>query len=250
MDVPSTLVLQAKLQIISRSYTGASGLMTNHVTAPSGISFGSRRHIKENRWGLRLSAADSNRVATDTSDKGSGNSEIAQADDQLSVVNPLSLEISAGNIQPKTSAKDESGPQTLESSNGSQVSYDAKQGTLSSPNMQFTAKRSSLTAREKLRAARVLSRNTVSKPLKSELGSKVLDAIRESDRGKKRSGLPEAPSNLFDDSKRGMPKKGLTFEFPGGFDLFLIIFSIVFISTVMFSTTYVVWKVGAIHFNE
>ena len=82
------------------------------------------------------------------------------------------------------------------------------------------------------------------------MGSKVLDALRESDRGKKRSGLPEAPTNLFDDSKRGMPKQGLTFQFPGGVELLAIVVSFVLISTVMFATTFIVWKVGAIHFNE
>ncbi|GAB4840811.1 hypothetical protein Ancab_021572 [Ancistrocladus abbreviatus] len=109
-------------------------------------------------------------------------------------------------------------------------------------------KRTPLTAREKLRAARVLSRYSESKATESERGSKVLDALRESEKGKK--GLPAAPTNMFDDSKRGLPKQGLTFNFPGGFDLFIIAFSFVFISTVMFATTYIVWKAGAIHFNE
>lgn len=110
--------------------------------------------------------------------------------------------------------------------------------------------RASLTAREKLRAARVLSKYTESKPSKRALGSKVLDALRESDGVKGRSGLPQAPTNIFDDSKRGMPKKGLTFDLPGGADLFFIVLSFVLITTAMFSTTYLVWKLGAIHFNE
>lgn len=112
-------------------------------------------------------------------------------------------------------------------------------------------KRMPLTAREKLRAARVLSRYTETKPSKAQLGSKVLEALRESDKkDRKRSGLPEAPTNLFDDSKRGMPKAGLTWELPVGVDVAIIIFSFVFISILMFATTYFVWKVGAIHFNE
>lgn len=109
-------------------------------------------------------------------------------------------------------------------------------------------KKAPLTARERLRAARVLSRYSESKPAKSVIGRSVLDALRESEKGKK--GLPQAPTNMLDDSKRGMPKAGLTFEFPGGFDLFLIAFSFVFISTVMFATVFVVWKLGAIHYNE
>ncbi|KAK9683464.1 hypothetical protein RND81_10G142900 [Saponaria officinalis] len=111
-----------------------------------------------------------------------------------------------------------------------------------------TQKKAPLTARERLRAARVLSRYAEPKPAKAKMGRSVLDALRESEKGKK--GLPQAPTNLLDDQKRGMPKAGLTFDFPGGFDLFVIAFSFVFISTVMFATTYFVWKLGAIHFNE
>ena len=82
------------------------------------------------------------------------------------------------------------------------------------------------------------------------MGKNVIDALRESDKGRKRSRLPEAPTNMLDDAKRGLSKPGWTFDFPGGSDLLVIVFSFVFISTVMFATTYVVWKVGAIHFNE
>ncbi|XP_031488946.1 uncharacterized protein LOC116256677 [Nymphaea colorata] len=113
------------------------------------------------------------------------------------------------------------------------------------------SRKPSMTAREKLRAARVLSRfRDTPESSKQDMGMKVLDALRDSDKGKSRSGLPQAPTNLFDDSKRGLPKQGLTFDFPGGSDLLFIIFSFVFISSVMFATTYIVWKAGAIHFNE
>lgn len=39
--------------------------------------------------------------------------------------------------------------------------------------------------------------------------SKLLKALRENDTilGKMRSGLPEAPTNMFDDNKRGMPQR-------------------------------------------
>lgn len=124
------------------------------------------------------------------------------------------------------------------------------EGAASTPVQNTATKRAPLSAREKLRAARVLSRYTESKPSKPRMGSKVLDALRDSDGGKRRSGLPQAPTNLFDDSKRGMPKKGLTFDLPGGADLFFIVLSFVLISTTMFATTYLVWKLGAIHFNE
>ena len=175
----------------------------------------------------RLLVANDNRVATDTSDKGSEN------------LPPLDSQLKESQFQ--TSTEPELDSQTPKVSNGSTVSSDPKPAI----------KRSRLTAREKLKAARVLSRNSEPRAYKkAELGSKVLAVMRESDRGKKRSGLPEAPTNIFDDSKRGMPKKGLTWELPGGTDVFLIILSVVVISTIMFTTTYIVWKVGAIHFNE
>jgi hypothetical protein len=110
-----------------------------------------------------------------------------------------------------------------------------------------------LTARERLRAARVLSKYTESnsKPSKSEFGSKVLDAIREIDKGKRKgSRLPEAPTNMLDDSKRGLPQEGWTIDLPFGTDVLAVVFSFLFITTVMLGTTYLVWKVGAIHFNE
>ncbi|KAL9256835.1 hypothetical protein AKJ16_DCAP16815 [Drosera capensis] len=89
-----------------------------------------------------------------------------------------------------------------------------KKGSGGSTGTSVPKKVMPLTAREKLRAARVLSRYSESKAVKQEMGSKVLDAIREVDKGK-HGGLPEAPSNFFDDSKRGMPQKGWTFDFPG-----------------------------------
>jgi len=218
----------ANYQNVSRSAVGASVPKVTQFTPFLG-RLGSRSLVKEKRCSLSLSVADSNRLTTETSDEGSGNKETQQL---------------------QASVNNESGSQAFEASNGSTVSSDLKQATSPSPNQQTMPKRSPLTAKERLRAARVLNRYTESKPTKSEMGKRVLDAMRESDGGKKRSGLPEAPTNLFDDSKRGMPKQGLTFDFPGGFDLFLIAFSFVFISTVMFATTYIVWKVGAIHFNE
>ena len=195
----------------------------------------SRMHINGGRRRSFVSAADNDRLVTDTSVKGYGGAESSISDNQLSTVNSSSEDSPGGN-----SVGEESGPRTSGASNGSTVSAD----------MKSRPKRSPLTARERLKAARVLSRYTESKASKSEMGSKVLDAMRESDKGKKRSGLPEAPENMFDDSKRGMPKDGWTFQFPGGSELFFIVVSFVLISTIMFATTYVVWKVGAIHFDE
>jgi hypothetical protein len=124
-------------------------------------------------------------------------------------------------------------------------------------------KRAPLTARERLRAARVLGKyaepakkGAALSSSKPEFGSGVLDALREADAkkagggGRRRSRLPEAPGNLFDDSKRGMPKDGWTFELPFGVDVFLVLVSFTLITTIMFGTAYLVWKLGAIHFNE
>ncbi|KAL6901900.1 hypothetical protein ACP4OV_004776 [Aristida adscensionis] len=129
-------------------------------------------------------------------------------------------------------------------------------------------KRAPLTARERLRAARVLgkyaepaAKGAASKAAaagkKAEFGSGVLEALREADAkkgggggGRRGSRLPEAPGNLFDDSKRGMPKEGWTFELPFGVDVFLVLVSFTLITTIMFGTAFLVWKVGAIHFNE
>lgn len=207
--------------------------------------------------------ANNDRVVTESNDTTSRNTEISYSKDGSSVNLPT-LESSnrEDDIQPK--AADESGSQlfdgtiTTSDASGPQLTKlpnkPMPSGSLEqedpSANQKPALKRSPLTAREKLRAARVLNRYAESKATKPRMGSKLLDVLRESDKGKKRSGLPEAPTNLFDDSKRGLPKPGWTFEFPGGADMFLIAVSFVLISTIMFATTYIVWKVGAIHFNE
>ncbi|XP_022764979.1 uncharacterized protein LOC111310105 [Durio zibethinus] len=240
MAISLNSVFGFNFKYVSRSTVGVSALKANPITPPLQM-YGSGGRIQQKRWGLCLSLADSDRLAMNI--KGSGDAERLVSDDQVSAVNSPSLD-SDSNVD------NESRSQTSEASNGSMVSSNLKQEAFSSPNLESTTKKAPLTAKERLRAARVLSRYAESKPSKSEMGSKVLDAMRESDKGKKRSRLPEAPTNLFDDSKRGLPKQGLTFQFPGGNDLFIIIFSFVFISTVMFTTTYIVWKVGAIHFNE
>lgn len=191
-------------------------LKSTHFSSPSTTLLFSRPIRSRN--GRSLLVSNSDRLATETNIKTS-----------------------------ETTEKSETEP-----SNGSISASEPIQET-DNTGINVIPKRSKLTAREKLRAARVRSRNSEPKPVvKAELGSKVLEALRENDKitGKKRTGLPEAPTNLFDDSKRGMPKKGLTFELPVGWDVFLIILSVVVISTVMFTTTFVVWKMGAIHFNE
>lgn len=230
----------AKYHHVSTSSARASSPISTQFTFSSGMA-GSRVSLKE-RMHLRLSVADSDRLPTDITDKGPGNTESSVSNNQLS-----SVDSSEGTSQFQTGVDNEPGPQNSGASNGSPVSSDKQEKR---PNLQSTRKRSPLTARERLKAARVLSRYSESKASKSEMGSKVLDALKESDKGKRRSRLPEAPTNLFDDSDRGLPKEGWTFELPGGADLFIVAVSFVVISTIMFTTTYIVWKVGAIHYNE
>ncbi|KAH6769085.1 transmembrane protein [Perilla frutescens var. frutescens] len=191
-----------------------------------------------------LIAAGGDNVATETTDK-----------DSKSVEGSYSIDGPSDNVSDVTSSEINDKIQSSvaspvsEASNGAISSTDVNQEA-SAAKSSSTVKRAPLTARERLRAARVLNRYTDTKPTKAALGSRLLDALQESDKGKRRPGLPQAPMNLFDDSKRGMPKQGLTFDLPGGMDAFFIAVSFVLISTVMFATTYIVWKVGAIHFNE
>ncbi|KAK7305888.1 hypothetical protein VNO77_43800 [Canavalia gladiata] len=267
--------LEMKYQDASRYSVGASLPKATQFTPFLAMSR-SRMLVKEKRFGHCFSVADSDQLAADNSSKDFGNAENSPAKDRLASMSPpdenfqLQAEVntesgsqasddskSNGSISQKQGSATSQLQAKVNAESGSQTSEDTKsngsinqkQDSAASPNSQSAIKRPSLTARERLKAARVLSRYTQSKPSKPDMGSRVLEALKESDKGKKKSGLPEAPTNLFDDSKRGL-SKGFTFQFPGGSDLFIIVFSFVFISTVMFATTYIVWKLGAIHFNE
>ncbi|XP_050211076.1 uncharacterized protein LOC126661299 [Mercurialis annua] len=223
----------AKYHHVSTSSIRASSPKSTKFAFFSG-TVGSRVHIMKGSRGLCLSVANSDRLATDITDKGSDSTEGSISDNQIPVVD-----------SPEETSQFQT---SVANENGSTVSSDAK--LKKKPDSQSTSKRSSLTARERLKAARVRSRYTEPKASKLDKGRTVLDALKEGDKGKMRSGLPEAPSNMLDDSDRGLPKAGLTFDFPGGSDLFVIAISFVLISTIMFTTTFIVWKVGAIHFNE
>lgn len=208
----------AGLNSVLRSSTQSSNSRSTHISSPY-VLIKSRLHIKSKKRLSRLFVAENDRLITDPVETSKNLEPVLPS--QIASPTPSDLKTSFPNEPNTTGEQEDTTP----------------------------PKKVKLTARERLRAARVLSRDSdQSKPPKSQMGRSVLDALRESEKGKK--GLPEAPANLLDDSKRGMPKKGLTFDFPGGLDLFLIAFSFVFISTVMFATTYIVWKVGAIHFNE
>ncbi|KAK1409367.1 hypothetical protein QVD17_35893 [Tagetes erecta] len=218
----------ANHQNVPRVCVGALVLKAKNLSTRSrSLVFSKPIHTRN---GKPLSVANSDRVTTETSDKTSD----------------ITTKPSVSNSQPSSPTSEAKEVETT--ANSSEPKQDTTNG-----NVNSSPKRLKLTAREKLKAARVRNRESEPKAAKKEeLGSKVLEALRETDRvtGRKRSGLPEAPTNMLDDSKRGMPKKGLTFELPVGWDVFLIITSVVVISTIMFTTTYIVWKVGAIHFNE
>ncbi|KAF3644623.1 hypothetical protein FXO38_20075 [Capsicum annuum] len=239
-------ILQANYCNLSRSAS-----LQNAPHYPSSFQMlGLKRCVPVTRQNLFLLVAKSDRLERGVSYTDSVNAEGSYSEAITPTVTTSSFESSKTEVEVQPSGQTESAAQEAKVSNGSATSANLQQEAASS-SPKPTLKRSPLTAREKLRAARVLSRYNESKASsKPQLGSKLIEALRESEKGKKRPGLPEAPTNLFDDSKRGMPKPGWTFEFPGGFDVFLLVFSFVFISTVMFATTYIVWKVGAIHFNE
>ncbi|KAK2388066.1 hypothetical protein QL285_061783 [Trifolium repens] len=229
----SSTKLETKYHDASRYSVGASFPKATQNT-PFFVTSTTRMFVKEKRFGKCFSVANSDQLSADASKKDIDSATNSPVNDQLKSTNPPD---ETSKLQAQVNAE-----QTPEGSNGS----------VASPKSQSVTTRSSQKVRERIKAARVLNQSKEPKISKPDIGSSVLAAFREGDKGKKkrRSGLPEAPGNLFDDRKRGMPKAGLTFDFPGGNDLFLIIFSFVFISTVMFGTTFIVWKVGAIHFND
>lgn len=190
------------------------------VDTPLVLSLGAKIYTNDvRRSKIVFATTDSSKSSAEPSNRESGKTETTVTGDQ--VASPPNVQLEA---------------------NGSAPSSTNSENPMS--------RRPSLTVREKLRTARVLSKYMEAKLAKEEFGSRVLEASRESDKGQKSSGLPEAPTNLFDDSKRGLPPPGWTFELPFRGDIFFIVFSFVFISTVMLATTYIVWKSGAIHFNE
>ncbi|CAJ1859627.1 unnamed protein product [Sphenostylis stenocarpa] len=239
----SSTKLETKYHDTSRYSVGAS-LPKATQFSPFLVVSRPRKLVKERRFGHCFSVADSDQLAADnnSSKEDFDNAENSPTNDQLPSLNPPDE-----NFQLQAKVDPESVSQTLEASNGS-INQEQRSAA-GSPKSQSATKRPSLTARERLKAARAISRDTQSKPSKADMNSRVLEALKQSDKGKRKSGLPEAPTNLFDDSKRGL-STGFTFQFPGGSDLFFIVLSFVLISSIMFATTYIVWKVGAIHFNE
>ncbi|XP_047151507.1 uncharacterized protein LOC124823361 isoform X1 [Vigna umbellata] len=240
----SSTKLETKYHDASRYSVGASLPKATRFT-PFSVVSRSRKLVKERRFGHCLPVADSDQLAADNNiTEEFDNAENSPTSDQLSSLNPPDE-----NFQLQAKVDAESVSKTLDSSNGSINQEQGSSSAAASSKSQSATKGASLTARERLKAARAGNRNPQSKASKADMSSRVLEASKQSDKGKRKSGLPEAPTNLFDDSKRGL-STGFTFQFPGGSDLFLIVFSFVLISSIMFATTFIVWKVGAIHFNE
>nr|TKS07690.1 hypothetical protein D5086_0000111560 [Populus alba] len=96
-------------------------------------------------------------ASLDTGVKGHGGAASSIYDNQLSAVNSPIEDSPVGN-----NVGEESGPRTSGASNGSTISVD----------MKSMPKRLPLTARERLKAARVISCYTESKTSKSEMGRK------------------------------------------------------------------------------
>lgn len=116
----------------------------------------------------------------------------------------------------------------------------------------FTSAKPSLSVREKLRTARTLTGFAESDKAGTPQRQKnLLDALRQSDKEGKTTkyGQPIEPSNLFDDRKRSTEKEQ-KFEFTWGPSQFYGLLSFVILTSIMFGTTYIVWKVGAIHYND
>ncbi|KAG0631871.1 hypothetical protein M758_1G285700 [Ceratodon purpureus] len=84
-------------------------------------------------------------------------------------------------------------------------------------------------------------------------GKQVLDAFKQGERDGKTTkfGQPIVPKNIFDDVRQTQEEKDADkFSFslrPG--DIFLV-FSFLLIIGLMLGTAFLVWKVGAIHYNE
>lgn len=192
------------------------------------------------------------------SDSTSSSVPIITADQNLqsraAVRNSLAKDVEGGGsatsqIETKTiEARDKStsSPMTLP------ISSTVPKTDISGEQGSFTSAKPSLSVREKLRTARTLSGFAESdKPGTPQRQKNLLDALRQSDKEGKTTkyGQPIEPSNLFDDRKRSTEKEQ-KFEFTWGPSQFYGLLSFVILTSIMFGTTYIVWKVGAIHYND
>jgi len=84
-------------------------------------------------------------------------------------------------------------------------------------------------------------------------GKQVLDAFKQGEKDGKTTkfGQPIVPKNIFDDVRQTQEEKDadkFSFNLKPG-DIFLV-FSFLLIIGLMLGTAFIVWKVGAIHYNE
>ncbi|XP_057815309.1 uncharacterized protein LOC131028945 [Cryptomeria japonica] len=227
------------------------------------------KHIEDLTGGKGENSNESRQnvdIVVGTSDNFSSSTPV-MASDQKSEPQASARNLLATDVNESDSASSQVATQRIESysesisspmiaPNSSSVPSDVSRmdnPSIKSQQRSFTSGKLSLSAQEKLRTARTLSGFAESnKPVMPQPGKNLLDALRESDKQGKTTkfGQPVVPSNLFDDKKRGSPAEWGKFVFtvaPG--QLFLLL-SFLLISSIMFGTTYLVWKLGAIHYNE
>eukprot|EP01018_Ginkgo_biloba_P000810 Gb_05943 [translate_table: standard] len=254
------------------------------ITSSRGVYHGKKSCKRAVRWGRNLAFAGANKnLEASTNDKeenvtGSGlkgDPPVNRSDSFSSSASIASVDQSSkpqattknaaekdgeggGNIPSQTEA------QRIEVHDGSTLNLSSPPASSTVPsNVQkaesqsvsgqqgsFTSGMPSVSAREKLRTARSLTGFAESgQPSKPNLNRGILDAIRENEKTTK-YGQPIEPSDLFDDRKRGLPEQDRVFKFSFGPSQFFILISFLLITSIMFGTTYIVWKVGAIHYNE
>eukprot|EP00250_Pteridium_aquilinum_P034894 c8278_g1_i1 orf=270-1214(+) len=78
----------------------------------------------------------------------------------------------------------------------------------------------------------------------------LLDTLRQSDGSRStKYGQPIVPTNLFDEPDKLTPEER-KFEFSFSAGQLVLIFSFLTIISIMLGTSFLVWKVGGIHYNE
>ncbi|KAH7416326.1 hypothetical protein KP509_14G086200 [Ceratopteris richardii] len=78
----------------------------------------------------------------------------------------------------------------------------------------------------------------------------LLDTLRQSEDKSTKFGQPFVPKNLFDEPEKLTAEDKKRFDFSFNAGQLILVFSFLTIIGVMLSTAFLVWKVGAIHYNE
>lgn len=85
-------------------------------------------------------------------------------------------------------------------------------------------------------------------------GKRVLEAFKEGEKENKSTtkfGLPVVPTNIFDEVRRTPEEIAAdAFKFEINPGQLLLAGSFLVVIAIMFGTVFLVWKVGAIHYNE